>query len=141
MSAALWYPIDNKPWHGSSHYSINCDWISLDISGGGSLLDNHSSSRSWNASSAFSLLFSMISLCLSGYMMYRLYGPRGQYKGMSIVADEMELQRSWWTFWVNKVQDIHCVDGTIKKGHGRCKFHPLIWRCLQLLLYVDTNMF
>ncbi|KAK0580882.1 hypothetical protein LWI29_007413 [Acer saccharum] len=26
MAVAFWYPVDGKPWHGSGHYSINCDW-------------------------------------------------------------------------------------------------------------------
>ncbi|KAG5627794.1 hypothetical protein H5410_013012 [Solanum commersonii] len=31
MSLAFWYPMDGKPWHGSGHFSISCDWILLDI--------------------------------------------------------------------------------------------------------------
>ncbi|KAK4775543.1 hypothetical protein SAY87_023504 [Trapa incisa] len=86
MSAAFWYPVGGNPWHGSSHFSINCDWVSMDISSGKSHVDkNTSSASSWDAESAFSLLFSVISLCLSIYVIYRIYGSKSaQYKPMEI---------------------------------------------------------
>lgn len=86
MSAAFWYPVSGNPWHGSGHFSINCDWVSMDISSGKSLLGKNASSRSsWDAASAFSLLFAVISLCLSIFVVYRICGPKSdQYKPMEI---------------------------------------------------------
>ncbi|KAH9290372.1 hypothetical protein KI387_034489, partial [Taxus chinensis] len=31
FSAAFWYPINGNPWIGSGHYSVNCDWVTLEI--------------------------------------------------------------------------------------------------------------
>ncbi|OWM80008.1 hypothetical protein CDL15_Pgr009986 [Punica granatum] len=86
MSAAFWYPVNGNPWHGSGHFSINCDWVSMDISSGTSLLTKTASSGSlWDAASAFSLLFSVISLCLFVFIDYRNFGPKSaQYKPMQI---------------------------------------------------------
>ncbi|KAJ7973077.1 heme binding [Quillaja saponaria] len=39
MSVAFWYPVDGQPWHGSGHYSVNCDWVPLDVSLGTSSLN------------------------------------------------------------------------------------------------------
>ncbi|KAK6120138.1 hypothetical protein DH2020_046044 [Rehmannia glutinosa] len=69
LSAAFWYPMDSKPWHGSGHYSISCDWIPLDfISGGGSEVAQKSP---WGAATAFSLLFSVVALCVSIFIGHR----------------------------------------------------------------------
>ncbi|KAK4773423.1 hypothetical protein SAY87_028442 [Trapa incisa] len=86
MSAAFWYPVDGNAWHGSSHFSINCDWVSMHISSGKSLVGKDASSTSsWDAASAFSLLFSVISLCLSIFVIYPILRPKSaQYKPMEI---------------------------------------------------------
>ncbi|KAI4365718.1 hypothetical protein MLD38_021682 [Melastoma candidum] len=85
MAVAFWYPVDGNPWHGSSHYSINCDWVPLDTSFGGASLTKAESTHSWDVASAFSLLFAVISLCLSVFVMYRLTGPGSiAYKPMEI---------------------------------------------------------
>ncbi|XP_031373060.1 uncharacterized protein LOC116189761 [Punica granatum] len=86
MFAAFWYPVNGNPWHGSGHFSINYDWVSMDISSGKSLLTKIASLGSlWDAASAFSLLFSVISLCLSVFIAYRIFGPKSaQYMPMEI---------------------------------------------------------
>ncbi|KAE8009330.1 hypothetical protein FH972_005774 [Carpinus fangiana] len=74
MSVAFWYPVDGQPWHGSGHYSIHCDWVPLEISSGNSKLTKSAPSVSANVSSAFALVLSVASLCLSvfvGYMLFR----------------------------------------------------------------------
>lgn len=79
MSVAFWYPVDGNPWHGSGHYSVNCDWVPIDISHGSSLSDNKSvdtgSSSSWNIASAFSLILSVAALCVSVFVSYRVLHP------------------------------------------------------------------
>ncbi|KAL3717702.1 hypothetical protein ACJRO7_009182 [Eucalyptus globulus] len=85
MSVAFWYPVNGNPWHGSGHFSINCDWVPLDISLGGSSLTKTASPSSWDAATAFSLLLSVVSLCLSVFVMYRVFRPRSvQYKPMEV---------------------------------------------------------
>ncbi|KAI4341646.1 hypothetical protein MLD38_026343 [Melastoma candidum] len=86
MAVAFWYPVDGTPWHGSSHYSINCDWVPLDTSSGSaSLTKAESTKRAWDTASAFSLLFAVISLCLSVFVVYRVMGPRMvAYKPMEV---------------------------------------------------------
>ncbi|KAJ7977679.1 heme binding [Quillaja saponaria] len=76
MSVAFWYPVDDQPWHGSGHYSVGCDWVPLDISLGASLLSKSAQSGSWNVASAFSLLLSVASLCLSVFVSYRVFRPK-----------------------------------------------------------------
>lgn len=76
MSVAFWYPLDGKPWHGSGHYSISCDWLPLDISSGSSSMSETAPSGSVNASNAFALLLSVISLCVSVFVGYRIFGTR-----------------------------------------------------------------
>ncbi|XP_022153329.1 uncharacterized protein LOC111020848 [Momordica charantia] len=76
MSAAFWYPVDGKPWHGSGHYSINCDWTSLDFYSSSSKLASSShGGASGSSASMFALLISVISLCLSILVVYRLFRP------------------------------------------------------------------
>ncbi|KAF6170941.1 hypothetical protein GIB67_014758 [Kingdonia uniflora] len=71
MAVAFWYPIGGKPWHGSAHYSINCDWVPLDITSLGTSAFTKTSSRSsWDAASAFSLLLSVLAFCLSAFIGY-----------------------------------------------------------------------
>ncbi|XP_041018338.1 uncharacterized protein LOC121260499 [Juglans microcarpa x Juglans regia] len=74
MSVAFWYPLDGKPWHGSGHYSINCDWVPLDISSGNLKMSVRGGSG--NVSGAFALLLSVVSLCVSVFVGYRLFKPK-----------------------------------------------------------------
>lgn len=73
FSAAFWYPVDGNPWHGSGHYTVSCDWVPLDISSGSSALSKSASGDSWDAASAFALLLSVVSLCLSVFVGYRSF--------------------------------------------------------------------
>ncbi|KAF2325065.1 hypothetical protein GH714_022558 [Hevea brasiliensis] len=77
MSVAFWYPVNGNPWYGSGHYSVNCDWIPLDISPGSSMLTASSPASSGDVGSAFALLFSVVSLCLSVFVGYRVARPKG----------------------------------------------------------------
>ncbi|XP_021749753.1 uncharacterized protein LOC110715479 [Chenopodium quinoa] len=74
FSAAFWYPEDGKPWHGSGHYTISCDWLPLDFISGGSTLTGArtATASSWDAAVAFSLLFSVVAFCLSVYVVNRV---------------------------------------------------------------------
>ncbi|KAG9457829.1 hypothetical protein H6P81_002337 [Aristolochia fimbriata] len=65
IAVAFWYPVDGKPWSGFQHYSINCDWIPLDI-----FSPPSPSGGSWNAALAFTLLLSVTSLCVSVFVGY-----------------------------------------------------------------------
>ncbi|KAM1443239.1 hypothetical protein ACFX2I_039539 [Malus domestica] len=76
MSVAFWYPVDKKPWHGSGHYSISCEWVPLDISSRSSLLTTARPSSSVNAASVFALLLSVISLCASVFIGYWVVKPK-----------------------------------------------------------------
>lgn len=73
MSVAFWYPVDDQPWHGSGHYTVDCDWVSFDISPGSSLLGKSVSTSSWSVASAFSLLLSVAALCVSIFLGYQAY--------------------------------------------------------------------
>ncbi|CAN1278831.1 hypothetical protein LINPERPRIM_LOCUS16760 [Linum perenne] len=73
MAVAFWYPVDGNPWHGSGHYSINCDWIPLEILPGSS---KGGGGGSGEVASAFALLFSVISICLSVFVAYNVAKPR-----------------------------------------------------------------
>jgi hypothetical protein len=74
MSVAFWYPVDGQPWHGSGHYSVDCDWVPLDISSGNSMLTR--TAPSGNASSTFALLLSVVSLCVSAFVGYQFFRPK-----------------------------------------------------------------
>ncbi|KAK8540989.1 hypothetical protein V6N13_061037 [Hibiscus sabdariffa] len=77
MSVALWYPVGGNPWHGSGHYTINCDWVVLDIASGGSNLTGSAKpSSSWDVASAFSLLFSVAALCVAYQLRFFDWGTR-----------------------------------------------------------------
>ncbi|XP_044501469.1 uncharacterized protein LOC123222654 [Mangifera indica] len=76
MSVAFWYPADGNPWHGSGHYSINCDWVPLDISSGSSLLSKSGTGSSWDTASVFALLLSVVGLCVSVFVGYRVLRPK-----------------------------------------------------------------
>lgn len=69
MSVAFWYPLEGLPWHGSGHYSVGCDWISLDILSGSSIVTTRTAG-SVNASGVFALLLSVVSLCASVFVGY-----------------------------------------------------------------------
>ncbi|EXB28569.1 hypothetical protein L484_009728 [Morus notabilis] len=69
MSVAFWYPLEGLPWHGSGHYSVGCDWISLDIPSGSSIVTTRTTG-SVNASGVFALLLSVVSLCASVFVGY-----------------------------------------------------------------------
>ncbi|KAM6541434.1 hypothetical protein CsatB_005881 [Cannabis sativa] len=74
MSVAFWYPPDGLPWHGSGHFSISCDWISLDVIPGRSVVRTGTSS---SGSGVFALLLSVVSLCGSVFVGYWvIYRPR-----------------------------------------------------------------
>ncbi|KAL8527191.1 hypothetical protein ACS0TY_005171 [Phlomoides rotata] len=72
FSAAFWYPEDGKSWHGSGHYSISCDWITLDFISGSSKLEKAAQRSSWDAATAFSLLFSVVAFCISIFVGHRM---------------------------------------------------------------------
>ncbi|XVF80690.1 hypothetical protein PTKIN_Ptkin15bG0095100 [Pterospermum kingtungense] len=72
MSVALWYPVDGNPWVGSGHYTINCNWVSLDIGSGGSMLTESAPSSSGDASTTFALLFSIAALCMALFVAYQV---------------------------------------------------------------------
>ncbi|KAK9941494.1 hypothetical protein M0R45_007200 [Rubus argutus] len=76
MSVAFWYPVDGKPWHGSGHYSVSCDWVPLDISVRSSMLTKVRQSSSVSAASVFALLLSVISLCASVFIGYWVVKPK-----------------------------------------------------------------
>ena len=76
MSVAFWYPVDGNPWVGSGHYTINCDWVLLDIASGGSMLTKSAPSSSWDATSAFALLFSVAALCIAIFVAYQVSRPK-----------------------------------------------------------------
>lgn len=72
VSAAFWYPEDDKPWHGSAHYSTSCDWISMDFTPGSSGLSKVEQRSPWDAATAFSLLFSVVAFCVSIFIGHRV---------------------------------------------------------------------
>ncbi|KAL2540419.1 heme binding [Abeliophyllum distichum] len=72
VSVAFWYPEDDKPWHGSAHYSISCDWISMDFIPGSSNLSKVEQRSPWDAATAFSLFFSVVAFCVSIFIGYRV---------------------------------------------------------------------
>eukprot|EP00268_Persea_americana_P040562 TRINITY_DN4030_c0_g1_i1.p1 TRINITY_DN4030_c0_g1~~TRINITY_DN4030_c0_g1_i1.p1 ORF type:complete len:105 (+),score=19.32 TRINITY_DN4030_c0_g1_i1:1325-1639(+) len=71
VSVAFWFPVEGNPWSGSEHYSINCDWMPLDIISPSTTSSMKlTSSRPWDAASAFSLLLSVVSFSLSVFVGY-----------------------------------------------------------------------
>lgn len=71
FSVAFWYPENTKPWHGSGHYSINCDWIPLDIVSGSIGAPKEAQRSSWNTATVFSFLFSLAAFSTSIFVGYR----------------------------------------------------------------------
>ncbi|KAJ6680056.1 HEME BINDING PROTEIN [Salix purpurea] len=87
MAVAFWYPVDGNSWHGSGHYSVNCDWIPLDISpGSSSILKASTRGGSGDVASAFALLFSVLSICLSVFVGYR--APRSRNENYETVPNQ-----------------------------------------------------
>ncbi|KAL8170371.1 hypothetical protein V2J09_022175 [Rumex salicifolius] len=78
FSAAFWYPVNGKPWGGSSHFTVSCVWLPLQFSSGGSGLGSSSSSLAatqkspWDAAVAFSLLLSVVAFCVSVFVGLRV---------------------------------------------------------------------
>ncbi|KAK1386362.1 putative cytochrome c-552/DMSO reductase-like, hem-binding domain-containing protein [Heracleum sosnowskyi] len=72
FSAAFWYPVDGKPWHGSAHYSVGCDWVPLDMTSGSSAQTKAASGNSSGVVSAFALILSVIALCVSVFIGYAM---------------------------------------------------------------------
>nr|XP_010921464.1 uncharacterized protein LOC105045011 [Elaeis guineensis]XP_010921465.1 uncharacterized protein LOC105045011 [Elaeis guineensis] len=71
MAVAFWYPTSGNPWGGSQHYSASCNWLPLDIaSPNGPSISGVRSSSSWDAATAFALLLSVVSFCLSVFIGY-----------------------------------------------------------------------
>lgn len=69
ISVAFWFPVNGKAWHGSSHYSVSCDWLPFEISSGTSMRTT-SGGGSWGAANAFSLLLSVVAFCMSIFIGY-----------------------------------------------------------------------
>ncbi|KAL6968647.1 hypothetical protein U1Q18_034447 [Sarracenia purpurea var. burkii] len=67
-SVGFWYPVDGNPWHGSGHYSISCNWVALDLLLAGSQPTRDPHKSPWNVATAFSLLLSVLALCLSVFV-------------------------------------------------------------------------
>ncbi|KAG6504971.1 uncharacterized protein LOC121985688 [Zingiber officinale] len=73
VAVAFWYPTDGKAWSKSDHFSASCNWLPLDIaSASSSRLSSSSSNGSWNSASAFALLLSVVSFCVSVFIGYRV---------------------------------------------------------------------
>ncbi|PKA54669.1 hypothetical protein AXF42_Ash000504 [Apostasia shenzhenica] len=72
VAAAFWFPSEGKPWSGSQHFSASCNWLPLDITAPSpsSSYTGSSSKSSWDAATAFALLLSVISFCLSVFVGY-----------------------------------------------------------------------
>lgn len=71
FSVAFWYPENMKSWHGSGHYSINCDWIPLDIVSASIGAPKEEQSSSWNTATVLSFLFSLAAFSTSIFVGYR----------------------------------------------------------------------
>ncbi|KZV14080.1 hypothetical protein F511_44465 [Dorcoceras hygrometricum] len=70
FSAAFWYLSDGKPWHGSEHYTIGCDWIPMDVTPGFSAQSKVATGSSWDAAAGFAFLLSFVSFCVSIFVGY-----------------------------------------------------------------------
>ncbi|KAG8369073.1 hypothetical protein BUALT_Bualt15G0112300 [Buddleja alternifolia] len=71
FSAAFWYPADGKPWHGSGHYTVSCDWVPMDVIPAYSTQLKGASGSSWDAAGGFAFVLSIVAFCISifvGYM-------------------------------------------------------------------------
>lgn len=73
VAVAFWYPVEGNPWRGSQHYSINCEWVPLDIvSPSNTYATKVRSGNPWDAANAFSLLLSVVAFCISVFVGYRV---------------------------------------------------------------------
>ncbi|CAA6653962.1 unnamed protein product [Spirodela intermedia] len=70
MAVAFWYPSEGKAWGKSDHYSVSCDWMPMEFVSASSI---YATSRgAWDATSAFSLILSVVAFCISIYVAYWL---------------------------------------------------------------------
>ncbi|KAK1291701.1 hypothetical protein QJS10_CPB17g01053 [Acorus calamus] len=77
FAVAFWYPVDGKPWRGSQHYSVSCDWLSLEVaSGAGFSSSQAGSGSSWGLPSAMSLILSFVAFCVSIFVGYMVFRPK-----------------------------------------------------------------
>ena len=73
MAVAFWYPTDGKEWSDSEHYSASCNWLVLDIQpSSDAAYYSPAPNRSWDAATAFALLLSVVAICLSIFVGYRV---------------------------------------------------------------------
>jgi len=73
MAVAFWYPTDGKEWSDSEHYSASCNWLILDIQPSSEAAYYRlAPNRSWDAATAFALLLSVVAICLSIFVGYRV---------------------------------------------------------------------
>jgi len=73
MAVAFWYPTDGKEWSDSEHYSASCNWLILDIQPSSeAAYYRPAPNRSWDAATAFALLLSVVAICLSIFVGYRV---------------------------------------------------------------------
>lgn len=70
FSAALWYPTDGNPWHGSAHYTVSCEWVPMDVVPGYSTQVKVASGSSWDAASGFAFVLSLVALVVSIFVGY-----------------------------------------------------------------------
>ncbi|XP_009409848.2 uncharacterized protein LOC135678998 [Musa acuminata AAA Group] len=71
VAVAFWYPTDGNPWSKSQHYSASCNWLTLEAASvSGPSVSRVSSSGSWDAVTAFALLLSVVSFCLTVFIGY-----------------------------------------------------------------------
>ncbi|KDP28276.1 hypothetical protein JCGZ_14047 [Jatropha curcas] len=75
IAVAFWYPVDGNPWYASGHYSVNCEWVPLDFSPGGSTLTASSPGSSGETISVFALLIAVVSICFSIFLGYKVARP------------------------------------------------------------------
>lgn len=59
FSAAFWYPVNGNPWTKSSHYSVSCDWVTLEIISAEKESHVVSSTRAVDTVNIFSLVLSL----------------------------------------------------------------------------------
>jgi hypothetical protein len=73
MAVAFWYPTDGKEWSDSEHYSASCNWLILDVQPSSeAAYYSPAPNRSWDAATAFALLLSVVAICLSIFVGYRV---------------------------------------------------------------------
>lgn len=70
FSAALWYPTDGNPWHGSGHYTVSCDWVPIDVVPALSSQLEVASASSWDGASVFAFVLSLVAFCVSIFVGY-----------------------------------------------------------------------